>query len=154
MSLGSDYTYTSGYQLKCSRNITSEDILLLCELLEESPLGETMTFCPEAITEGGIRMKAKDGSWAKYAYRSMRIYYSVQSPCIVEETVKEDWKNRDEPILLCMAKDKIRTHLKAFRGAPLFTLKEIRIWKQCLEKIGFECKKEPTGKSMHSKSSV
>ena len=48
-------TYTCGYAIQMNEDVTKNDFVVLCELLNEhSIFKDICTFEPEPITEGGI----------------------------------------------------------------------------------------------------
>ena len=55
---------------------------------------------------------------------------------MVPHNVMEEWKNNEDIIL--QKGLSIKTHLKAFHGAPVFTESELKIFCECAEKIGLK----------------
>ncbi len=130
-------TYTSGLSFKAVKIITKDDIIILCNLLNEcKEYSDLFTFEPEPITEGGIIYKfknetdIKDGKYDKY--KTVRL-------CIgnwpwINNNVMNEWKGNNDTII---NKDQIiNTFLKSFYGAPVFTIDELKIWEECFKQIG------------------
>jgi len=129
-------TYTKGLTLKTQNIITKNDIINMCELLNNNDKYINLCkFEPEPITEGGIVFKFKDhNTW----YKSVRLCVS-RNPSHgkwyrINNNVMSEWKGNNDIIF---DQNNIFTiFLKSFHGAPLFTLDEIEIWEQCFNQIG------------------
>lgn len=133
-------TYTSGYKLVAKRDIMKKDMITLCNRLNEHY--SNATFEPEPITDGGIVFKFKDNTmW----YKTMRI--SIKDYPWIPRNVLEEWVDNTDVLI---AKESIMTTcLKAFDGAPSFTLEELKIWESCFDEIGLVRKsKYPTKKAL------
>ena len=152
-------TYTSGYDLTVTRDITCNDISLMCTDLDakfNDHFGShEYRFVPEAITEGGILMwkwpgKKEDG---KSMYKTMRITFRKGWPwiyhnndCCVEKWLGDDTViRRDQtdlhlgpgiPLFPRENSRPINTFLKAFHGAPSWTVEELQLFEACFAKIG------------------
>ena len=123
-------TYTSGFDLHFTKDITKKDFMDICNLL-----GST----PEAITGGGfLFMNGVTG------YKTMRIRIP-NFPWIYPNTIIE-WSN-DISILVANG-TKTSTFLKAFHGASAWTLDELKKCKDILEKFGILCRNMPTKKEL------
>ena len=149
-------TYTSGFTLKPTRDITKNDIYNICKDLNNY-FSTDYSFIPEPITEGGILFKKTPNKYnTNKAYKSMR--FSSQSgriswPCINEDEVMNEWKdNQDILFKKYMRNDhstKIGTFLKAFCGADVWSLEELKIFNRVFEKNGIDCfSKMPSKKSL------
>ena len=135
-----DYTNCKGFDLRSTKALTNKDVIKVCQLLNER-FGEGYEFKPEAITEGGILMKQwpnkKQGE-----YKTLRFSFphDGQWPTISDNLI-EEWKTGQEQIIFKSEnnnKDLILSlRLKAFYGAPCWTLQELRILEECFQKIGF-----------------
>ena len=123
-------TYTSGLSFKTTREITKNDIVTLCNLLNNHELfKDVCTFEPEPITEGGIIFKYINGEndW----YKSMRMYCCNWSYITDDPMIK--WLNNNDMVF---KKDvRFNTYLKSFREAPVFTQDELRAIEECFNKI-------------------
>lgn len=150
-----DSTYTRGLKFKCTKDITKNDIIDLCDLLTKRYNG-MCTFQPETITEGGIKF-VFNADYARNWYKSVRLrvydantngkWYWVDNNCMTT------WKNSDDlifreknmqgkPTIFC-------TFLKSFYGAPVFTIEELKIWEDCFAQIGIhKVGKYPAKKSL------
>lgn len=127
-----------GFKIKSQKIITKNDIINICELLNQEEFYKNIcTFEPEPISEGGIIFKFINSpiEW----YKSMRIYfakeYSGGDLGIVKKDVMNEWKNNNDIIM--NEKNIIKTYLKSFRNAPRFTQDELKIWESCFNKVGF-----------------
>ena len=135
-------TCTSGLHFKCMKDITQNDIIVLCDLLTTKYNG-LCTFQPEAITEGGIKFVFNTDCSSKW-YKSVRL-------CVergdtegkwywVDDEWRDKWTNCGELIFekfdYQRKPTKFSTFLKSFHGAPVFTIEELNIWEECFEKIG------------------
>lgn len=136
-------TYTRGFKLMAIKNITKNDIILLCNYLNTN--FEGIDFKPEGITEGGIEYITNERRY----YKSFRL-------CLYNNIGKWDWINKDvmtewsnnEDIVLDKGKT-IHPFLKAFYDAPSYTKEELEIWEIGLAKIGLIVKgKYPSKKSL------
>lgn len=150
-------TCTEGPTIKVTNYITRMDFVELCRNLTKE-FGEGHKFIPEAITEGGIRWETWPGDdMNSRTYKSMRIrvnnYYGSNGvvckwPNITTSTVMSDWES-DDTILIRPSKTKrLDTFLKAYRGAPVWTLEELRKFKKCLKQFGLEMGKMPNKKDL------
>ncbi len=152
-------TYTSGYDLTATQDITCNDIALMCMDLDakfnDHFHSDQYRFVPEAITEGGILMwkwpgKKEDG---KSMYKTMRIFFRNGWPwirhdkdCCVEKwlgdgtVIRRDQTNLHLgpgiPLFPHQNSLPINTFLKAFHGAPSWTVEELQLFEACLAKIG------------------
>lgn len=155
-------TYTNGLVLKTTQPVTKNDIITLCNLLNERDEYKDMcTFEPEPITEGGIvyRFNVKSPE-------QQRWYKSVRFNCIsglkngfrqgkwyvgkwydVDVNVMEEWNLSKD--IVYPEREKFWTFLKSFEGAPAFTQQELKIWEECLACIGVQkVGKIPTKKDL------
>lgn len=162
-------TYTNGLVLKTTQPVTKNDIITLCNLLNErDEYKDVCTFEPEPITEGGIvyRFNVRSPEQQRW-YKSVRLGIGN---CPVDRTGefsqrflsqnrgKWDWIHHKTNVMeeWNLSKDivypeheKFRTFLKSFRGAPAFTQEELKIWEECLACIGVQkVGKIPTKKDL------
>lgn len=142
-------TYTHGFDLKSQKDITTNDFARLCYSLNKK-FGVGYEFRPEPISEGGIIMKNFPNKKDKM-YKTMRIYinrnHSDDYPIIEDDTL-EKWE-KEEGVKLISSNRRIGTFLKAFHGAPSWTLDELRLFKECFEEIGLiKTGRFPTKKSL------
>lgn len=134
-------TYSSGLTFKTEQSITKNDIITMCNLLNDRDeySSQLCTFEPEPITEGGIVFKFKNNSeW----YKSVRF---IKSDVIMfsKDYHQWDWINANvmaewlENYDVVFNKGyKFDTCIYSFHGAPVFTLDELKIWEECFNQIG------------------
>jgi hypothetical protein len=147
-------TYTTGLTLNTERIITKDDIITMCKLLNsKDEYSDLCEFQPEGISEGGILFKFKDNLDKKW-YKSVRlcVYYGQSNGnwYWVNENYLSEWTGNSDVIF-----DKnvrFTLFLKSFRGAPLFTVEELKIWEGCFNQIGIvKVGKYPSKKSLITK---
>lgn len=132
-------TYTKGLSFKTTKEITKNDIFKLCNLLNNrDEYKDICTFTPEGITEGGIKYNFINND--KF-YKSIRFGIYNNGICKgewywVNENVMTEWNNNDD--IIFPINDKFSTHLKAFHGAPVFTIDELKVIEECFNKIGIK----------------
>ena len=137
-------TYAEGFRLKILRDVTTKDIVNLCEMLEIkfNKYYDTneFKFRPEPIGEGGIKVVNFPNKTDKM-YKTLRIWIDKQPidkwPWITETTFDEWKKNNEEHKIISKDRD-LRTFLKAFYGAPIWTIYELEIVKECIENVGIQ----------------
>ncbi len=117
-------TYTDGPTYKVKYDITRRDFYNMCQKLSERL---DLKVYPEGISEGGIHIMAPIG------YKSVRLHRIKDYPYITSEE-SDDWAT-DNTVLINTG-SKLDTTLKAFYGAPVFTIKELKIIDEEFEKIG------------------
>jgi hypothetical protein len=144
-------TYTNGLRLKTKRVITKNDIITMCNLLNNrEEYSNVCEFQPEGITEGGIFFKFKNNIDKKW-YKSVRLcvncglsrgeWYSVN-----ENYLSEWYGNYD---IVLPENSNFTLFLKSFYGAPVFTIEELKIWEECFNQIGIvKVGKYPSKKSL------
>lgn len=146
-------TYTSGLSLKCERTVTKNDIITMCNLLNNrEEYSNLCEFEPEGISEGGIIFKFKNGFDPKW-YKSVRLCVHCDGSKgkwdFIRKNVMTEWSGNND--IIFNAKNKSSTYLKSFHGAPLFTLEELKIWEECFNQIGIvRVGKYPSKKSLIS----
>lgn len=125
-------TYTGSYNISMTKDITKNDIITLCELLNNRELFHGIcTFEPEPISEGGIIFRYIHPTSDKW-YKCIRIEMIDQYerwPFINKDVMKE-WKDNND--LLFNAGSVQGTFLKSSGGAPSFTLEELNSIESCL----------------------
>lgn len=125
-------TYTNGLSFLPKTDITQNDIVTLCNLLNNhNQFKDICTFEPEPITEGGIIFKYINGEdkW----YKSMRLGLNGRDWPNVDKTPMINWLNGTKVII---KKDvRFDTYLKSFRFAPEFTQEELKVFEECFNKI-------------------
>jgi hypothetical protein len=142
------YTYTSGGGLVLNKDITKHEYITLCNILSNklSELyKETVTVIPEDITEGGLLILTKDFiNTSKYkTFRHTfinNINSSYRFPWINGDE-NEKWLNNND--LLFPKNIKAHITLKAFFGAPVWTIKELTIFKNTFKEFGIKYIKMP-----------
>jgi len=169
-------TYTSGYDLTATRDITCNDIALMCTDLDakfnDYFSSDQYRFVPEAITEGGILMwkwpgKIEHGDdHRRSMYKTMRITFRRGWPWIRHDYDCRVEKWLGDNTVICRGQTDLHldggiplystgnsrltnTFLKAFHGAPSWTGEELQLFEACLAKIGMVRKgRYPTKSSL------
>jgi hypothetical protein len=154
------YTYTSGFNVKCEKNITKDDIVNMCNLLSNTDKYFNLCeFKPEGISEGGIIYEFKNSydknSHDKKPYKSVRFSLndggSRRNWGWINENVMNEWAENND--IIFNQNDKFTIFLKSLYGAPLFTIDELEIWEKCFNQIGIvKVGKYPSKKSLISKN--
>lgn len=135
-------TYTYGYSLLSTKVIQKKDFVLLCELLatefNKYYNTNTYSFEPEAISEGGIVFGNFRGDNNNPKFKTMRLHTITELGKYgwINKNVMEEWKNSED--ILCNNNQKIGTTLKAFYGAPLWTINELKMFEKCFNIIGWK----------------
>ena len=142
------FTYTQCIRFKCLKDITKNDIIVLCNLLTKNYNG-LCTFQPEGITEGGVRFVFNENCPSHW-YKSVRLHYGNTGGkwyWVDDTNVMIEWQNKDD---LIFNKNTIfGTYLKSLNGAPVFTIEELAIWVKCFDQIAIgKVGKYPTKKSL------
>ncbi len=134
-------TYLYNYRLISKINITKNDIIILCNMLDKEFEDESpkIKFVPEPKTEGGIQFlfEGKE-KW----YKSIRLGIKEKSgnwPYIKLSTVFDEWNQNNDVVIY--KNNEFQLFFKAFHGAPIFTENELKIFEKCFEKIGLPKKK-------------
>lgn len=141
------YTYTRGYDLKMYNDVTTKDVSILCEELNNTFNSfyktDKYSFVPEKICEGGI-LFYKYPNKEDNGYKSLR--FMSDKSRIEWPFIKEDYKDvlscwKEQNTLLFkksfngISTDKVYTCLKSFNNSPCWTLEELRLFEDCLDKI-------------------
>lgn len=147
-------TYTPGLTLQTKKIITKNDIITICDLLKEQ-YSNLCEFQPEGITEGGILFKFKDNLDNKW-YKSVRLcvdYGESKGKWYwINDNYLEEWSGTGKDDIIFDKNNKFTLFLKSFRGAPLFTIEELKIWEECFNQIGIiNVGKYPSQKSLITK---
>lgn len=143
-------TYTRGFTIKTNNNITKDDIITMCKLLNsKNEYSNLCEFQPQNIEEGGILFKFKDNFDNKW-YKSVRLgiydknkgkWYKINNNYFTE------WIGNND--IIFNKNNKFTLFLKSFNGAPVFTLKELKLWVECFNQIGIvKVGKYPSKKSL------
>lgn len=137
-------TYTSGYKLKINKDITTNDIAILCEKLTKTFNDHYKTneysFVPEKIGGGGILFLHYPNK-TEEEYKSFRFTDSSVKWIWIDEdydNVISNWKKKNVLLRKCFYnkyKDNIYTTLKAFDNAPYWTLEELNLFESCFKEI-------------------
>ena len=127
-----------GFTLKTKRIISKDDIINMCELLNNhKEYNNLCEFQPEGISEGGILFKFKNNFPNKW-YKSVRLCvnngYSNGKWYFISDNYLSEWTGNKD--IIFDKNDKFTLFLKSFNGAPIFTNKELQIWEECFNKIG------------------
>jgi hypothetical protein len=96
--------------------------------------GQGHEFIPEAITEGGIE-------WARWPGKKAGMYKTFRLHCHEHKypTLKErggETTAEEHVAYPLTGKKRMGTMVKAFGGAPVWTLKELRAFGEALEEAG------------------
>lgn len=143
-------TNTIGLTLKTEKIITKNDIINMCNLLNnKDEYSNLCKFEPEGISEGGILFKFKDAN--KKWYKSVRLCvnngYSQGKWYWVSDNYLPEWSESND--IIFNENEQFTLYLKSFHGAPLFTIEELKIWEECFNQIGItRIGKYPTKKSL------
>ncbi len=143
-------TYTIGFTIKTNNNITKNDIITMCKLLNsKDEYSNLCEFQPENICEGGILFKFKN-NFDNKLYKSVRLgiydeskgkWYKINNNYLTE------WIGNND--IIFNKNNKFTLFLKSFNGAPIFTLKELKLWVECFNQIGIvKVGKYPSKKSL------
>ena len=144
-------TYTNGLTLKTLKIITKNDIINMCNLLNNrNEYNNLCEFKPEGICGGGIIFNFKNTVNENW-YKSVRLQVNNCNTeghwYWINDNVINEWTNNNDIIF-----DKnvnFTIFLKSFHGAPVFTLDELKIWEQCFNQIDIiKVGKYPTKKSL------
>jgi hypothetical protein len=138
-------TSAYGFDIHTTRAITRADFIAICEQLCDrlsASSGVEVVIRPEPISEGGLFFASYEDIHGPY--KSMR--FSSRDirpswPWINSETVMTLWK--EDQSIVFPSNAKIGTFLKAFKGAPQWTLEELRIIEDVFIDFGMICKKFP-----------
>ena len=137
-------TYSFGYRLK-SGELTTKKLATLCEQLEAS-FGPGYKIRPEPIVEGGIYFTDYPGKEPDH-YKSMR--FDLRGYPCVSDTALDEWKKGPDRVL-CQDVKGMPTKVRAFYGAPLWTLRELETVRDRLRDLGIEVyvKSRPKAKQL------
>jgi hypothetical protein len=125
----------NGY-FKSNKDITKNDIITLCNLLNNNPYYTGLCqFTPERISEGGI----------KFNFINEPLFCKTVRLCVssgaaggkwpwINDNVMTDWIGNGD-IILGINKI-IHIKHKTSLEAPLFTKIELRIWEECFSQVG------------------
>tara|TARA_Y100000389_G_C17392660_1_gene480754 strand:- start:541 stop:1047 length:507 start_codon:yes stop_codon:yes gene_type:complete len=157
-------TYASGLTLKTKQKIIKNDIITLCNLLNnKDKYSNLCEFQPEGITEGGILFKFNKNNvdYKKEWYKSVRLcvgsalqkgpynmtFQEAGKWYRIYEGSLAEWDGSDD--IIFNENTTFSTFLKSFNGAPLFTLEELKLWEECFNQIGIvKVGKYPSKKSL------
>ena len=125
------YTYCDGPTYKIHDKLTRKDIILVIDALNEI-FGQGWNFQLEPITEGGIEVVQWPGK-PKHAFKTLRfIHDKIQWPWITSLSAAE-WRESDKVVLEGCVFD---TYLKAFFGAPCWSVRELEKWNRAWARVG------------------
>lgn len=135
---------SDGLVFKALEDISKSEFMEICDELTDY-FGVVVT--PDPITEGGFKIHTCKG------YKCFRFYYTykykqgqLEWEWITDET-PELWRHTEE--ILIPKGYEFRTRVKAFSGAELWTLDELRAVREILSNHGFKVNKTlPTKKSL------
>jgi len=152
------YTYTNGFYARAQANVTRHSIVRLIEEMHRE-FGPGYTFVPEPISEGGVQMvhwpNISATAKSEGHYKTFRFQWNGDGeekwPWIEDPaTVVTRWSAApDVPIWasveprrgICVdRKPQLRRFgifLKAFHGAPCWTLSEVKSLANAFQRAGF-----------------
>ena len=157
-------TYADGPVLVFTRPVSKSQYIDLCEALSQrfndhfalhSPGGNRYDFHPESITEGGLYLLDFPGKRGEM-YKSMRHFIkkktppsdAVKWPHIQSQlTVLLDWTYACDQTLIPKSAAATTT-LKAYYGAPVWTLVELGLMRQVFAQFGIKCQNMPSNTSL------
>lgn len=155
-------TYTAGPNLYFTSSIKKSDYIKICGLisqeLSELPEHDQVAVVPEPITEGGFKFVSGDygsmtGELDGKIYKTMRHFISSRPECIsgyqwprISYRTVDEWRDSNEYII--PQGYYATTYLKAFNGAPAWTLLELQVIAGVLARFGVEVSKMPSAKSL------
>jgi hypothetical protein len=148
------FTCTEGFRIKTPSDITSKMMVSIIDQLHVT-FGPGYSFAPEAISEGGILFTDWPGR-QEGEYKTLRIqlFKSAIAWPYISDTTLTEWRAGLETIIFLKGFNKYlegRTFLKAFHGAPCWTLAELRSFRDAFLRAGISClKKLPSEKSLNS----
>ncbi len=161
MTSSETQTHTEGPTLRAKDFVSSMDFVQLCKNLAIE-FGEGNVFLPEADYRGGIRWETWPGDdMNSRTYKSMIInvhgHYGSNGvkcvwPSVSTMSVMKEWEANDFLLIRPSKVNRIMTHLRAFRGAPVWTVEELRKFKKCFKTFGLEMGKLPLKRDLTSKS--
>ena len=153
LTMKKDYnvTYTNGPLLYFNKDLSKKDYIEICNKLnhqfEETFQNKEYVFQPEPVSEGGLEM-------VKFPGKKESMYKSLRHPLrtkehdepeyksqIITQNVMTEWLN-DETIIIHQGLYSDTT-LKAFYGAPIWTLEEIKIICNVLSDYGVHSSELP-----------
>lgn len=128
-------TSTWGFDVIATTEVTKAMIVNVCHDLSErfNEIFKTdeYQFRPEPITEGGIKFVAWPGKTERQ-YKTLRFHFNLDKWPIVRGDVMETWSNNSDVIFRPRPKFAAELYIKAFYGAPKWTLQELKIFADVL----------------------
>ena len=149
-------TYAVRIPIKSLRDITKSEFVKICNELQENfnehYKTDEYSFKPEQISEGGILFE-NFSSLGYGDYKTMRLYF-IDGRCgneslygFIPYKVKELWQD-DNDVLIPKGRQLFGL-LKSFEGAPVWTVKELEIFKKCFNNYGLNMyRRLPSQKSL------
>lgn len=123
---------TSGYKINPNHNFTKENLETLCSNLA----ARFYNTCEFKLSPSG------DIEWVEFPGKTDRMYKAMSISCENMYSTFYDYYKIDENIfnaltLITLENEIIlNTYLKAYRGAPCWSLNELRIFEEEFKKIG------------------
>jgi hypothetical protein len=124
-------TYCFGYHLKLNQDVTFGCIRRVCASLNVA-FGPGHEFVPEAITEGGIKWVNWPGK-TEGMYKTMRFQTEVNAYPAMHDPDGTNVADEYVAYPKVSKVTKLATVLKAFGDAPMWTMKELRVFAASLE---------------------
>ncbi len=142
-------TYSSGFDVKAQQPITTKTIVGIVDDLKRL-FGNQYDFEPEPITEGGILWTQYPGK-TDTSYKTMRFHFDSENGKWPWIHTFLQWRNNNAQTIWSNPPNqrgrtpKIEggTFLKAFFGAPCWTIEEIDKFRSAFEHNGIQCLRNP-----------
>lgn len=139
-------TYCGGFKLRPQKDITYGDLIAICRSLNEK-FNNEFSFAPEPISDGFIYFKNLNANAMNGPYKCMRIGNNRIKWIGNMDTIFDEWENSNE---IFIKKNKrfdnstvYGTELKAFSGAPGWTLDELKKFKEVFQEFDIKVSKFP-----------
>lgn len=153
-------TYKEGFRIKNTTTVTKGRFIELLRTLEGSIVekcGKTVHLQPEAICEGGIRVRC--GTESAEAFKSLRFHLKLKHNRkymlseaggdqpnehrwpFITDNVQEEWSGSDEVLFAQNLEGYV--FLKAFHGASAWTTQEIRCFAHAFQEAGMTVTRVP-----------
>lgn len=130
-------TNCHGFKIRPQRDVTYADLISICRDLNET-FNYEYSFAPEPITDGFIYYKNfHNASSFGRAYKCMRLSSNRIKWISDEATIFDEWRECNDIFLKKKEqsyKNVYYVTLKAFNGAPGWTLDELKTFKQVFER--------------------
>lgn len=141
-------TYTDGFKMKCTRNITKGDYMALFSIITKR-LNQYYNDPNHVVSLDYVSNGDEFGfcfnNYPDPAFKGMKHWFYYNDNYI-QVWAQDNWVGNDEVII--PAGSEGRTFVKSFFGAPVWTIKELDIFKECFTLVGMKCGRNPSAKSL------